>query len=137
MSPLPVPDPESAPYWEAAAEGRLVVQRCGACGHTYLYPRSACPRCWSEHTSWVDASGRGTVYSFTVIRRNDLPPFRDRVPYVVAIVELDEGPRLTTNVEECDPQDVQCGMLVEVAFRTETGDGEGSAAVPVFRPRSD
>lgn len=134
MSHLPVPDSETAPYWEAAAEGRLIVKRCTACGHTFLYPRSACPRCWSTDTEWVTSSGRGSVYSFTVVHRNDLPPFRDRLPYVVAVVELEEGPRLTTNIEGCDPDDVRCGISVEVEFRTEV-DAEGETlSVPVFRP---
>jgi uncharacterized OB-fold protein len=131
---MPIPDPESAPYWEAAAEHRLVVQRCDACGHHYLYPRSACPRCWSTGNTWIDASGRGSVYSSTVIHRNDLPAFRDRVPYVVAIVELEEGPRLMTNVEGCEPEDVRCGMPVVVSFRTDADDAGATAVVPVFVP---
>jgi uncharacterized OB-fold protein len=137
MSHLPVPDAESAPYWEAAAEGRLVFRRCDACGHAFLYPRSACPRCWSTDVEWVEASGRGTVYSFTVIHRNDLAPFRDRLPYVVAVVELEQGPRLTTNVEGVDPAEVRCGMPVRVAFREESHDHGDPMTVPVFRPEAD
>lgn len=135
MSHLPFPDAESAPYWEAAAEGRLVFRRCGACGQAFLYPRAACPRCWSSDVAWADASGRGSVYSFTVVHRNDLPPFRDRLPYVVAVVELEEGPRLTTNLEGLtDANEVRCGMAVRVAFREESHDDGAPVFIPVFRP---
>lgn len=126
---LPVPDVETQPYWDAAAEGRLVVKRCTRCEHPYFYPRAHCPRCWSTDTEWIEASGVGTVYTFTVVRQNDLPPFRDRLPYVVAIVELEEGVRMTTNVEGCAPEDVRCGMRVRVAFREEEG-----VSLPVFHP---
>jgi uncharacterized OB-fold protein len=82
--------------------------------------------------AWEDARGTGTVYTFSVVHRNDLPPFNERVPYVAAIVELDEGPRMMTNIVDCDTDDVAVGMAVEVAFRTIDED----VAVPVFRPRS-
>jgi uncharacterized OB-fold protein len=130
---LPDSDPETAAYWEAAEEGRLVIKGCRACGHVFFYPRAHCPRCWSADTEWREASGQGTVYTFTVIHQNDLPPFRDRVPYVVAIVELEEGVRMTSNVEGCPPEDVECGMPVQVAFREEQR-ADASMSVPVFRP---
>jgi uncharacterized OB-fold protein len=131
---LPVPDQETAAYWEAAREGRLLIKECRGCGRPFFYPRAACPRCWSTDTVWREASGRGTVYTFTVVYQNDLPPFRDRVPYVVAIVELEEGVRMTSNIEGCAPEEVRCGMAVRVAFREEPrGDGE-VVALPVFRP---
>lgn len=129
----PVPDAETAEYWEAAAAGRLLFKRCRACGRPFSYPRSACPRCWSIDVEWVEAEGRAAVYSFTVIHQNDLAPFRDRIPYVVAVVELDEGVRMTTNVVGCDPSDMRCGMPVRVAFREET-DGTATVTVPVFEP---
>lgn len=131
---LPVADLETAPYWEAAAQGKLLIKECRSCRRPFFYPRAHCPRCWSTDTTWREASGRGTVYTFTVVYQNDLPPFRDRIPYVVAIVELDEGVRMTSNIEGCDPSEVRCGMAVQVAFRSEDR-GEGDpVAIPVFRP---
>ena len=84
---------------------------------------------------WEDARGTGTVYTFSVVHRNDLPPFNERVPYVAAIVELDEGPRLMTNVVDCDVSDVAVGMPVEVTFRA-IDDNDTHVTIPVFRPRS-
>jgi uncharacterized OB-fold protein len=131
---LPLPDAETAPYWDAAREGRLLIKRCRACSEAFFYPRTYCPRCWSAETEWVEASGEGTVYTFTVVYQNDLPPFRDRVPYVVAIVELAEGVRMTTNVEGVEPEAVRCGMPVRVAFREEPRDEDDVVALPVFHP---
>lgn len=132
---LPVPDAETQPYWDAARDGRLLIKHCNACDRPFFYPRTYCPRCWSPDTEWRESSGHGTVYTFTVVYQNDLPPFRDRLPYVVAIVELDEGVRLTTNVEGIDPERVRCGMEVRVAFRRELREDGDPVAVPVFLPR--
>lgn len=131
---LPVPDSETAAYWSAAREGKLLIKECRSCGKAFFYPRNACPRCWSSETEWREASGRGTVYTFTVVHQNDLPPFRDRLPYVVAVVELDEGVRMTSNIEECRPEHVRCGMPVRVAFRTEARSEDDAVALPVFHP---
>ncbi len=131
---LPEPDTETGPYWEAAREGRLLIKQCRSCGQPFFYPRARCPRCWSDDTEWREAAGTGTVYTYTVVHQNDLSPFRDRVPYVVAVVELDEGVRITSNVEGCPPGDVSCDMAVRVAFREEDRDG-GSVSIPVFHPR--
>jgi uncharacterized OB-fold protein len=133
--PGPPPDPELAPYFAAAAEGRLTFQRCDACGHAQLYPRWHCIRCRST-VHWEDASGLATVYSFTVIRQSFVRPFRDQVPFVVALVDLDEGPRLMTNLVEVDlenaPDDVRIGMRVEARFETVGED----AALVLFAPSS-
>ncbi|MFN2545727.1 MAG: Zn-ribbon domain-containing OB-fold protein [Actinomycetota bacterium] len=130
---LPQPDLETQPYWDAAREGRLLIKRCRTCAEAFFYPRTYCPRCWSQDTEWQNSSGRGRVYTFTVVHQNDLPPFNQRVPYVVAIVELDEGVRLTSNIEGVDPDEVACDMPVQVAFREEHRDDE-VVALPVFRP---
>src|SRR5919201_949243 len=130
---LPVPDQETAPYWDAAAEGKLLIKGCRSCGRPFFYPRAYCPRCWSGDTEWRQASGRGRVYTFTVVYQNDLPPFRDRAPYVVAVVELEEGVRMTANIEGLAPEDVRCDMPVQVAFREEKRDEE-TVPLPVFRP---
>ena len=127
--PVPVPDPESAPYWEAVNEGRLVVQRCTRCGNHQLYPRPHCIRCRGP-VEWVEASGRGTVYSYTVIRQNFSRAFRHLIPYVVALVDLEEGPRLMTNLVGCEPEDVVIGMPVRVTFERVTDE----ASLPLFAP---
>jgi uncharacterized OB-fold protein len=125
--PAPRPDPESAQYWAATLDGRLVVQRCTSCGHHQLYPRAHCLQCRSP-VEWVDASGRGTVYSYTIIRQNFSRAFRDLLPYVVALVDLDEGPRLMTNIVNCDPADVRIGAPVQVHFEPVSDE----AALPLF-----
>ncbi|MFD3589231.1 Zn-ribbon domain-containing OB-fold protein [Streptomyces sp. NPDC058683] len=120
---LPEPDAFTRPYWEAAAEGRLLLRRCGSCGRAHHYPREFCPHCWSEDVTWEPASGRANLYTWSVVHRNDLPPFGDRVPYVAAVVDLAEGPRMMT--ELVDTPEPRAGLELAVAFR------EG---VPVFRP---
>ncbi|TMA93377.1 MAG: Zn-ribbon domain-containing OB-fold protein, partial [Deltaproteobacteria bacterium] len=95
--PLPRVDEESRGYWEALARHELYFQRCRDCGTARFYPRALCPACLSSATEWVRASGRGTVYTFTVTHQNQTPGFREELPYVLAMVELAEGPRLLTN----------------------------------------
>lgn len=118
---LPEVDAFTRPYWDAAAEGRLLLRRCGACGRAHHYPREFCPRCWSEDVTWEPASGRATLYTWSVVHRNDLPPFGSRTPYVAAVVDLAEGPRMMTEVVECGEASLRVGMALEVAFRTEEG----------------
>jgi uncharacterized OB-fold protein len=127
--PAPVPEPEAAEYWAAARQGRLLVQRCGDCGHHQLYPRTHCLACRGP-VSWVEASGRGTVYSFTVIRQNYSRPFRDWIPYVVALVDLAEGPRLMSNVVGCEPEEVHVGMPVVARFEAVSEE----AGIALFEP---
>jgi uncharacterized OB-fold protein len=115
LKPAPVPDADSAPFWEGARAGRLVVQRCLECGRHVFYPRLVCPHCGSSRLEWVTASGRATVYSFTVVHRAP-PPFADEAPYVVALVELAEGPRMMTRLTGLKPAEVKVGMPVEVRF---------------------
>ncbi|MFJ9410432.1 Zn-ribbon domain-containing OB-fold protein [Streptomyces sp. NPDC101393] len=143
---LPEVDEFTRPYWDAAAEGRLLLRRCRAagCGAAHHYPREFCPYCWSEDVLWEPAGGSATLYTWSVVHRNDLPPFGGRVPYVAAVVDLAEGPRMMTEVVECDEQDLRIGMPLTVGFRTqdaaEGAAGSGAAgagkavAVPVFRP---
>lgn len=129
---LPEPDAFTRPYWDAAAEGHLLLRRCRACGRAHHYPREFCPHCWSEPTDcvWERASGRATLYTWSVVHRNDLPPFGTRVPYVAAVVDLAEGPRMMTEVVECEESALAIGMELRVTFRQE----EGREAVAVFRP---
>lgn len=113
--PIPRRTPISAPYFDAAREGRLVLQRCPRDGF-FFYPRSRCPVCLGDDWKWEQVSGRGTVYSFTVDRAGLDPAQRAHLPLVVAAVELEEGPRLTTRIVGCRPEEVSVGMPVEVRF---------------------
>jgi uncharacterized OB-fold protein len=114
--------PELADFWAAAGQGRLLLRRCDDCGDPIWYPRTFCPDCGSLRTSWAEASGRGHVYSYTVVHRSAVPGYRDVTPYVVAYVELEEGPRVLTNIVDCDPAAVRIGMEVGVVFH-DTGAG--------------
>ncbi|HEY8450436.1 MAG TPA: Zn-ribbon domain-containing OB-fold protein [Bacillota bacterium] len=131
--PLPEPTPETRPYWEAAREGRLLVQRCNACGHRQFYPRRICTRCLSEDLGWIEASGRGTIYTFTVTHRAAGPAFEPLVPYVCAIIELEEGVRMLSNIIDCDPAQLRIGQRVQVDFLQLSPE----IALPVFRPLAD
>ena len=128
--PLPRVDEESRGYWEALQRHELYFQRCRDCGTKRFPPRAVCPACLSSSTEWVRASGRGTVYSFTVTYQNQAPGFREELPYVLAVVELAEGPRLMTNLVECVPETVRIGMAVEVVFDDVTAE----VTLAKFRP---
>ena len=126
--PAPAPNPDTAKFWTAAAEGRFVIKRCEACGEAHWYPRPICPFCHSDRTVCETGSGRGTVYSFTVIRRA-YGPWREAAPYLVAYVTLEEGPTIMTNIVDCEVDDIRIDDPVEVVFHA--GDGH---VVPRFRP---
>lgn len=127
---VPGADVFTRPYWDAAARGRLLIRRCAACGRAHHYPREFCPHCWSEDVVWEPASGRATLYTWSVVHRNDLPPFGERSPYVAAVVDLEEGPRMMTEVVESAGGALRVGMALEAVFRP-----AGDVIVPVFRPR--
>jgi uncharacterized OB-fold protein len=127
---LPTIEPESQPFWDAAKEGRLLIQRCQACGAAQHYPRPFCVTCWSDQVEWEEASGRGTLYTYSTVYTNDLPPFAERLPYVAAAVDLEEGPRIMTNLVGAEPAELWVGMPVQVDFRALTDD----VTAPVFRP---
>lgn len=129
---LPQPDLDTQPFWDGCKDGKLLIKQCGACGRAHYYPRSFCPTCWSEDLTWEEASGRGTLYTYSVVHVNDLPPFGERVPYVAAIVDLEEGPRIMTNVEDVAFDELQVGMPVTVAFRAISDD----VTIPVFHAAS-
>jgi len=113
--PLPRRTPISATFFDAAREHRLVIQKCPRDGF-FFYPRNRCPECLSADWSWQETSGRGFVYAFTIDRVGHDPAQRSRLPLVIAIIELDEGPRMTANVLDCVPEDVVVGMRVEAVF---------------------
>lgn len=130
--PLPVPQPESDFYWEKARAHELWLMQCDDCRATYFYPRPICPQCFSRNTAWVQSSGRGTLYTFAVVHRAPHPGWRDDVPYVVAMVELEGGARIPTNLVEVepDPAVLKVGMPVEVVF----DDVTDAVTLPKFRP---
>ena len=128
--PVPKPYPDTAPYWQAAANNQLLIQKCLDCGELQFYPRGVCKSCLSSSLSWQQASGQGTVYTFTVNYRAPHPGFVDDIPFVTAIVELSEGVRMMTNIVECDPEQVTIGMPVRVVFDKVTDE----IALPKFRP---
>ena len=120
--PLPTPTAASQPFWNAAKEHRLLVQRSKRTGRRVFYPRLVSPFGPNDELEWVEASGRGIVYSFTVARRPTAPQWSEDAPYVIAIVELEEGGHMTTNIVDCDPDTVRIGMPVTVAFDDVTPD---------------
>ena len=132
QGPLPVKQPESDFYWEKAQAHELWLRRCNACERAYFYPRDFCPDCGTRDVSWVQASGRGTLHTFAIVHRAPVPAFRDHVPFVVAMVDLEEGARIPTNLVgvEPDPAHIRVGMAVEVAFADVTDE----ITLPVFRP---
>jgi uncharacterized OB-fold protein len=130
--PTPAASRETLPWWEAAAAHRLVVQRCTACGRPRHPPGPACPACHAFGFEWLTSSGRGTVYSFTVVHRAFVPSLAAKVPYVVAIVALDDVPaiRLVSNLVDVDPATVRVGLPVAVVWE----DVAPGLALPRFRP---
>ena len=126
----PFCDWETRGYWEGAGRGELVLQRCTACDVVQHRPRAVCATCLGDTIEHFVASGRGTVHTFTITHQNQMPAFVKSVPYVFAYVDLEEGPRLLTNVVGCAPEDVSIGMAVKVDF-VPTDEGLG---VPRFVP---
>jgi len=119
----PTPTPETEAFWKAAAEGTFLIKRCRTCGKAHWYPRTVCPFCVSSETEWINGSGRGSLYSFSYMRKAT-PPF------VMAYVTLEEGPTMMTNIVDCDPQDLRIGQAVKLVFKP----SEGGFAVPCFSP---
>jgi len=114
---------ESEAYWEGTKQGKLLLKKCNACDKTHYYPRALCPHCLSDDTAWYEASGKGTIYTYSVMRRAD-------IPYAMAYVTLAEGVTMMTNIVECDLDAIEVGQAVEVIFR----ETEGGHSLPMFRP---
>ena len=132
--PLPRVTSLTQPYWEATTQKRLVIQRCAKCGVYVWCPRPACTECGSEQLEWTSVSGRGTVFSFTIIRQviaRGAAAFEKEIPYIVAWIDLEEGPRLCSNVVECSLERITIGMPVEVIF----DEASSEIVLPKFRPR--
>ena len=122
--PAPMINPESKPFWQAAAQGRLLLGRCLACRQPHFYPRAICPHCFSDDTTHVDAAGGGEIYSFSVMRRG-VP-----APYALAYVALDEGVTMLTNIVDCDFDALRIGQRVRLVFKP----AEDGSQVPAFTP---
>lgn len=122
----PVPNAENQRFFDAAREGKLLVKRCADCGRFHYFPRALCPHCFSERTEWVESSGRGTIYTFSVSRK--VGP----VPFAIAYVTLEEGVSMMTNIVDCDLDAVRIGQPVRVVFKPT----EGGPPVPMFTPVS-
>lgn len=125
----PTTDTDSEAWWSAVRDRRLTVVACAACHRNSLYPRPFCPHCWSEDVTQVAASGDATLYTWTVVHQN-AAPFDARTPYVVAMVDLAEGPRLMTTIDSCPADALSAGMALALEFRQE----DDGFVVPVFRP---
>ncbi len=129
--PIPESTPETEEFWAGARRGELRIQRCNACGKAYFFPRPFCPNCSSKDVAWFTASGRGTLYSY-VINQRPAYGFQDYVPYVIAVVQLDEGPRMMTNVigVEPTPENLPIDLPVEVTWEKQ----DDTITLPIFRP---
>jgi uncharacterized OB-fold protein len=127
--PIPVPTRETRPYWEGCKAHELRIQHCAACGHYQFFPRIYCTQCMSDRVEWVKASGRGKVLSHTIVHRPVSPAFAGDIPYVVALVTLDEGPTMMTNLVGCAPEQLKVGSQVVVTFE----DWTEEISIPKFR----
>lgn len=133
MSTQPSPfsiasDSDSQPYWDGIAQGELRIQRCDACSRTVFYPRALCPHCHSDQLSWITATGKGTIYSYTVAHQA-FGPFANDVPYIIAIVELVEGVRMMTRIIDAPRERIAIGASVQVTFASLAED----ITLPYFR----
>jgi uncharacterized protein len=113
---IPVPTKETVPFWEGCAKGELRIQRCIACGHRQFPPGSVCTACFKDSLEWLAASGRGTVASYTVVYWSPNPAYAADAPYVLALIALEEGPRMLTNIVGASPDSVRIGATVAVSF---------------------
>lgn len=132
LAPTVSPSPDALPFWEAAKRHELLLPFCAACDRHFFYPRTLCPHCGSRNVQWRTATGRGRLYTFCIQYRNSVPGLQGAVPFVTAMVQLDEGPRLMTFLVgvDPDPATISCDMPVQVDFL----DLESGHSLPVFRP---
>lgn len=126
--PAPVPNADTKPFWDACNEERLIYQSCRSCGHAQFYPRSICVRCEGRALDWRDAKAAGTVHTFTIVHRAPTPAFRADAPYVLALIDLDDGFRMMMNIVDCAPESVRIGMAVRIVFEERDGQRLPQAA---------
>lgn len=127
---FPRPTPETKAYWEGCRNHELLLQRCGQCNEMQFYPRVVCAKCMSDDLEWVKASGRGKIVTLTIVRRAVSEAYAADVPYVVALVKLDEGPTMMSNIVQCSPEKLEIGSSVQVLFE----DWSEEISIPIFRP---
>ena len=130
QKPAPVVQPWARPFWDGARQQRLVLQYCEDCDKSIHYPRIECPHCAGDRLAWRQASGRGTIYSYTVVYNNAPSAFVADMPYVVAVIRLEEGVQMLSNIVQCDPGQLRCDQLVEVVFERLNEE----FTLPKFRP---
>lgn len=130
--PLPTPDPVTKPYWDSVKAHAMQLQKCGDCGKFVFYPRAVCPHCFSRDLKWTPVSGKGKIYGFTISHQKVIQSFASEVPYVIALVELEEGARMMTNLVgvEPDPTKIKVGMDVIVQY----DDVTEAMTLPKFKP---
>lgn len=132
QKPLPQPNADTKPFWDGCKEHQLRFQKCQSCGLVRWPPSIICPMCYSYDTEWIVATGKGKVYTFVVYHQAYHPAFESELPYVTAVVELEEGPHMLTNIVGCSPKEVQCDMPVEVTWEDITEE----FSLPKFKPAS-
>ena len=128
--PIPEVQPWTVEFWKGTKQGKLLIQECNECKSKIFYPRKHCPECWSSDLGWSEASGKAKVYTYTVTMDMVEPKFMADLPYVLAMVDLEEGIRMMTRIVDCVPEEVKIGMDVEVTFE----DITDQHALPMFRP---
>ena|SRR5712692_8413968 len=128
--PLPVVTDESRPFWEGCRQGKLLLQRCDQCQRHQFYPRLYCMHCGSASLKWIEASGRGVIYSYTIIHQNKSPEFVQETPYNVAVVQLEEGPRMMSNIVGISPAELRIDLPVTVIFEAVSDN----ISLPRFKP---
>jgi len=129
VRPLPIPTAETTPYWDAALEGTLKIQYCPACARHQFYPRRFCTTCLTQEIQWVQASGLGRVYTYTICHVAGHPAFETRVPYAIGMIELDEGVRMLAGIVASDLDHLAIGARVQVCFERASSE----IALPMFR----
>jgi len=127
---VPTPSIDSQPYWDGLKEHKLKLQKCANCGKIRHYPRPVCDSCWSMEVDWIEASGKGTVHSWTVSHHAFLPAYKKELPLILVTVDLEEGVRMNSQLRDSKPEDLKLGMPVEVIYEDATDD----LTLPMFRP---
>lgn len=128
--PLPAPDEETKPFWDYCKQRLLCMQKCVDCGHIRYPPSLLCPKCHSKDTEWTVLTGKGKVYTYVVFHFVYHPAFAKEIPYTVASIELNEGPRIVSRLADIKPEDVEIDMPVKVAWEKMSDD----FTIPVFKP---
>lgn len=128
--PVPVVNSWTMNFWKGNNEGKLMIQKCKDCHQPIFYPRMSCPFCFSDSIEWIESSGKGKIYSYTVVRSNAPSAFLADMPFIIAVIRLDEGVQMLTNIVECEPEEVCCELPVQVVFEKLTDE----FTLPKFKP---